>query len=110
MPQNPLPLWDLPTRLCHWLIVCCLPLAWWSAETENYSLHQWTGYTVIVLVVSRLIWGLVGSRHSRFADFLVGPAKIVAYLQGRGADSVGHNPLGGWSVMLLLALLLVLAA
>ena len=109
MSQNPLPLWDVPIRVCHWLIVCCLPLSWWSAETERYSLHQWTGYTVIVLVVSRVIWGFCGSRHSRFADFLVGPAKIVAYLQGRGADSVGHNPLGGWSVILLLALLLLQA-
>lgn len=100
------PLWDIPTRLFHWLIVCCVPLAWWSAEEERYDLHQWIGYTVLVLTVSRVVWGFVGSRHSRFADFLVGPGRVIAYLRGHGAISVGHNPVGGWSVVLLLALLL----
>lgn len=103
------PLWDLATRCFHWAIVCCIPLAWWSAETENYDLHQWLGYTVIVLVVSRIVWGFVGSPHSRFADFLVGPGKVLAYLRGQGASSAGHNPLGGWSVLALLALLLAQA-
>ncbi|MEE4145277.1 MAG: cytochrome b/b6 domain-containing protein [Halieaceae bacterium] len=103
------PLWDIPTRLCHWLIVVCLPLSWWSAETENYELHEWLGYTVIVLVVSRVAWGFVGSRHSRFGDFLVGPRAIMAYLRGGGAASAGHNPLGGWSVIALLSLLLLQA-
>jgi cytochrome b len=101
------PLWDIPTRLCHWLIVVCIPLSWWSAETENYELHEWLGYTVIILVVSRVAWGFVGSRHSRFGDFLVGPRAVLAYLRGRGASSAGHNPLGGWSVIALLSLLLL---
>jgi cytochrome b len=99
-------LWDAPTRLFHWLIVGCLPLAWWSGETDNYDIHQWTGYTVIVLVISRVAWGLVGSRHSRFSDFVVGPVKVLAYIRGQGAASVGHNPLGGWFVIALLLLLL----
>jgi cytochrome b len=103
------PLWDIPTRVFHWLIVCCVPLAWWSAEEEHYDLHQWTGFTVLVLVVSRIVWGFIGSRHSRFTDFLVGPAEVRAFLQGQGAKSVGHNPLGGWSVLLLLSLLLIQA-
>ena len=101
------PLWDIPTRLFHWLIVVCIPLSWWSAENENYELHEWLGYTVIVLVISRVAWGFVGSRHSRFRDFLVGPRAVLAYLGGRGAASAGHNPLGGWSVMALLSLLLL---
>ena len=109
MQRSPQPLWDVPTRLFHWLIVCCLPLAWWSGETKNYDIHQWLGYTVIVLVISRVAWGLVGSRHSRFSDFLVGPAKVLAYLRGQGVDSAGHNPLGGWSVLALLLLLLIQA-
>jgi cytochrome b len=109
MRQSPQPLWDAPTRLFHWLIVCCLPLAWWSGDAQNYDIHQWTGYTVIVLVISRLAWGLVGSRHSRFSDFLVGPTKVLAYMRGQGADSAGHNPLGGWSVLALLLVLLTQA-
>jgi cytochrome b len=110
-PPAPLrqPLWDIPTRVFHWVIVCCLPLAWWSAETQRYDLHEWTGYTVLVLVATRIVWGFVGSRHSRFADFLVGPGSVLAYLRGAPAASAGHNPLGGWSVMLLLSLLLLQA-
>ncbi len=109
MSRHHHPLWDLPTRVFHWLIVACVPLSWWSAEAENYELHAWLGYTVIVLVASRVIWGFLGSRHSRFADFLVGPGRVMAYLKGRKAVSVGHNPLGGWSVVALLSLLLLQA-
>jgi cytochrome b len=103
------PLWDVPTRLFHWLLVGCVALSWWSAEMEYYAVHEWSGYTVIVLVVSRIVWGLIGSRHARFTDFLVGPARLRDYLQGRPAASAGHNPLGGWSVLLLLTLLLLQA-
>ena len=102
-------LWDIPTRVFHWLIVCCVPLAWWRAETENYEAHQWIGYTVITLVVTRIAWGFFGSQHSRFRDFVVGPGGILAYLRGQGSVSVGHNPLGGWSVLALLSLLLLQA-
>ena len=109
MADNNHPLWDIPTRLFHWLIVACLPLSWWSAESGNFELHQWLGYSVIVLVVSRVVWGIVGSPHSRFVDFLVGPRRVVAYLRGEQARSAGHNPLGGWSVVALLLLLLLQA-
>jgi cytochrome b len=84
-------------------------MAWWSAETERYDLHEWTGYTVLVLVTTRVVWGFTGSRHSRFADFLVGPGTVLAYLRGAQPDTAGHNPLGGWSVLLLLSLLLLQA-
>ena len=103
--SEPTVLWDLPTRLFHWAIVICVPLAWWSIENEQYDLHAWAGYTVLVLVLTRIIWGFIGSRHSRFADFLAGPSTIRNYLQGRGSAGAGHNPLGGWSVMVLLLLL-----
>lgn len=109
MKTDSKPLWDIPTRVFHWTVVCCLPLAWWSAEEGRFDVHQWIGYTVLVLVISRFVWGFVGSRHSRFTDFLVGPGKIAAYLRGRGSASVGHNPLGGWSVVALLTLLLLQA-
>lgn len=109
MARPGFPLWDIATRCFHWTIVCCVPLAWWSAETQNYELHEWIGYLVIVLVVSRVLWGFVGSPHSRFADFLVGPHRVLAYLRGAASDSAGHNPLGGWSVIALLLLLLIQA-
>lgn len=106
MADKPYLLWDLPTRVSHWLLVVCIPLAWWTAEEQNYSLHQWLGCTVIVLVCARLAWGVVGSPHSRFSDFLVGPARLLAYLRGQGSGSAGHNPLGGLSVVALLGVLL----
>lgn len=109
MSQQGFSLWDTATRLFHWAIVCCVPLAWWSAETENYDVHQWVGQMVIVLVVSRIVWGFVGSPHSRFSDFLVGPRKVLAYLRGENVGSPGHNPLGGWSVLALIFLLLAQA-
>lgn len=98
-------LWDIPTRFFHWAIVLCVALSWWSAEVDRYDLHEWSGYTVLVLVAVRIVWGFIGSRHSRFSDFLAGPAAVRDYLREGRAESPGHNPLGGWSVVFLLALL-----
>ena len=103
------PLWDLATRVFHWSLVLCVTLAWWSAETERYDLHEWMGYTMIVLLLTRLVWGFIGSVHSRFSDFLVGPRRVLAYVKGQGSPTPGHNPLGGWSVVALLFLLLLQA-
>lgn len=107
MTEKRYDLWDLPVRLFHLCLIIAIPLAWWSAEEGNYELHEWVGYSLIVLVLSRIVWGFVGSRHARFVDFLVSPAGVWGYLKGRGAESAGHNPLGGWSVVVLLTLLLL---
>lgn len=103
------PLWDIPTRLFHWLLPVLVGLAWWSAEYERYDIHEWTGFTLIVLLVSRILWGFLGSRHSRFSDFVAGPRRVFAYLRGESSPTPGHNPLGGWSVLALIGLLLVQA-
>jgi cytochrome b len=107
--RKSLPLWDLPTRVFHWLLVICIALSWWTGEEALFERHAWVGYTVLVLVVFRLVWGFAGSRHSRFSDFLVGPKSILRYLRGEGSGSPGHNPLGGWSVVVMLVLVLVQA-
>ncbi|MFK7732742.1 MAG: cytochrome b/b6 domain-containing protein [Pseudomonadales bacterium] len=115
---KPWPLWDLPTRLGHGLFIAALLLAWWSAETQRTDLHEWTGYVILVLVVSRLVWGIVGSKHSRFATFLKSPPAAFNYLLSSAKERsesaidnkvVGHNPAGGWSVVLMLSLLLLQA-
>ena len=103
------PVWDLPTRLFHWSLPMLVGLAWWSAEYERYDIHEWTGLTLIVLLVSRILWGFVGSRHSRFSDFVTGPRAIVGYLTGEGSPTPGHNPLGALSVLALTGLLLLQA-
>jgi cytochrome b len=109
-------IWDLPVRLFHWCLVALILFSWWSGkEGGNYMLyHMWSGYTVLTLVVFRLIWGFCGSASARFAGFLRGPGAVIAYVrslpQRRGHTHAGHNPLGGWSVVLLLACLLLQAS
>lgn len=108
-PSDSHPLWDLPTRLFHWLLALCLLLSWWTGEEGQFERHEWLGYTVFVLVLSRVIWGFVGSRHSKFSDFVRGPVTVWAYIKGREPGGRGHNPLGGWSVLSLLLVLLIQA-
>lgn len=103
------PLWDLPVRVFHWALVVLLPLAWWTGEEGEFEWHARIGYTILVLVVVRILWGFVGSRHARFSDFLAGPARVLRYFRGEEPGGVGHNPAGGWSVIALLSLLLLQA-
>ncbi len=103
------PVWDLPTRIFHWSLPFLLVLAWWSAEYQRFDIHEWTGFTIIVLVSARIVWGVIGSVHSRFSDFVAGPGTIVEYLRGAPSPTPGHNPLGGWSVLAMLTLLLLQA-
>lgn len=90
-------LWDLPVRFIHWALAACVPAAWWTADQGYMEQHSWIGYSVLVLVATRLAWGLAGSPQARFSDFLRGPRAALAYLRGAGCDTPGHNPLGGWS-------------
>lgn len=100
--------WDLPTRLFHWLLVVGVSAALITGQIGGNAIdwHARIGLTLVGLIVFRLVWGIVGSTHSRFASFLPTPAALRAYLRGewRGA---GHNPLGALSVLALLTLLAV---
>lgn len=98
-------LWDLPTRVVHWALVLLIPFSWWSAEEHHMDWHRLSGYAILGLLVFRLIWGVVGSSSVRFAEFVRGPRTVVAYARGQGGAVLGHNPMGGWSVVVLLALL-----
>ncbi|WP_116365119.1 cytochrome b/b6 domain-containing protein [Parahaliea mediterranea] len=104
------PLWDWATRAFHWLLVAALPAAWWTAEEGHMQWHEWIGYGVLLLVLFRLCWGWLGSRASRFASFVRGPATLIAYVCGKAGHAEGHNPLGGWSVLVMLTLLLMQVA
>ena len=99
--------WDAPTRLFHWLLVGLIGFSWWSAETHHMDWHQLSGLAVCGLLVFRILWGFLGADTARFRQFVRGPRAVWAYLRGRGPDTVGHNPLGGLSVV---ALLLALSA
>ena len=104
--------WDLPVRVTHWALVLAVAGCWAThyAGVEWFAWHRRLGYTVLVLVVFRIVWGFVGTRHARFASFLRGPSALLAYLRERGRATVGHNPIGALSVVALLALLLLQAA
>lgn len=109
-----LKVWDPWVRLTHWGVVLLLPLSWWSAETGRFDLHALSGYAILVLVLFRLAWGLVGSETARFARFVKGPAAARRHLRHLGdrdaPPEIGHNALGGWMVVALLALLLAQGA
>jgi cytochrome b len=97
--------WDLPVRLFHWSLVAAFTLAYLS-EDDLLTLHVVAGYTIAGLVLFRLVWGLIGTRHARFTDFVKPPAEVVSYIRDilafRARSYVGHNPAGGAMVIALL--------
>jgi len=103
--------WDLPTRLFHWVLVVCVVGSVVSAKVGGNAMawHFRFGFVVFTLLAFRILWGLLGGRWSRFASFLYAPRTLWRYLHGRSrADEhhdVGHSPLGALSVFALLALL-----
>lgn len=107
-------IWDLPTRLFHWLIVALLGFSWWTIETDRLDWHRLSGYGILTLVLFRIYWGFAGSASARFVTFLRGPRAVFAYgarlFRRTGAIAFGHNPMGGWSTVILLALLFAQAA
>jgi cytochrome b len=107
--------WDLPVRVFHWTLVLAVAGSWLTHQLGvNYFIyHVWCGYTVLVLVAFRLLWGIVGTRHARFWNFVRSPLATARYgldlLRGRSEHHVGHNPLGAWMVIVLLLALLAQA-
>src|SRR5450631_2455014 len=108
--------WDLPVRVTHWLLVISVSGAYLTSRfgTRMFKWHRYCGYTVLILVTFRIVWGLVGTRHARFENFLRSPRHAIEYLwklrsTSVSLASVGHNPLGGWSVVAMLALLIAQA-
>ena len=108
-------LWDLPTRLFHWLLVVLITLQFASGEFGLLPMH-WhyvMGYTTLALIVFRALWGFAGSQTSRFGNFLRGPRAVLRYivdlLRGRASHAPGHNPIGGWAVVLMLVVVAIQA-
>ncbi len=95
--------WDLPTRLVHWSLLAMFVGAWLTREGDGQRmLHLLFGYSLFGLVLFRIVWGFIGSRHARFADFVRGPGAAMGYLRGRVARVVGHNPAGAAAIILFL--------
>lgn len=107
--------WDAPVRVFHWLMVLAFVVAYATSEGERWRLvHVTAGYTMAGLVAFRLLWGLVGTRHARFASFVRGPAAVGRYLkallQRRPEHHLGHNPAGALAIVVMLGLTAVIAA
>lgn len=105
-------IWDLPTRLFHWLLALCAVGLVASAKLGLMDWHFRLGYAMLTLLLFRLLWGLLGGRWSRFASFLYAPRSLWRYLRGQGdpAHAIGHSPTGALSVFALLVLLLAQVA
>lgn len=100
------PVWDLPVRLVHWLLVVLIGLSWWSAENGELDWHFRSGMAVLFLILFRLLWGVMGSSTARFAGFVRGPAAVSDYLRrAKEWSGIGHTPLGALSVVALLGLI-----
>jgi cytochrome b len=99
--------WDCIVRVGHWLLAGSFIVAYLSAESERWRiLHVVSGCLVFAAVVMRVLWGIIGSRHARFTNFVSAPKHAIAYLKSLASrhpePHTGHNPAGGWAVMGLL--------
>lgn len=104
-------IWDLPTRVFHWSLAICFIGAVLTQESEKYRLfHVSFGYTMLGLIIFRLLWGVIGTRYSRFSSFLFGFKEIKGYILGlvrnRPVHYLGHNPIGSIAIYLILTIVL----
>ena len=99
--------WDLPTRLFHWLLLACVVGSLVSVNLGGNAVgwHFRFGYAILTLLLFRLLWGFVGPRYARFASFPPSPAAAIAWMRGARAAWPGHNPVGAFSVYAMLAAL-----
>jgi len=102
-----IPVWDAALRLLHWSLVLSVAAAWLTRHSRG-EWHEWLGYAALAVVAARVAYGFFGTGYTRFSDFVRPAAETAAYaravLAGREARYIGHNPLGGWMVVALLAM------
>ena len=109
-------IWDVPVRLFHWALAILAVASFVTGKVAGgwMAWHLRSGYAILALLLFRLAWGVAGGDTARFRNFLHGPRAVIDYARSlealRPAPWVGHNPLGGWVVMLMLAVLLLQAA
>jgi cytochrome b len=101
--------WDVPTRVFHWLLVGAFTGAFLTADSERQrDLHVLFGVTLLTLIAFRLVWGVAGTRYARFTSFAFGPRAVLHYLRSiatlRAVRYLGHTPAGSWAIWLMLGL------
>jgi len=97
--------WDPLVRIFHWSVAAGFLIAWLAAD-DSEAVHVYAGYVVLALIAVRVVWGLIGTKHARFSDFVYRPSTIVGFLKDmkrlRTKRYIGHNPAGGAMVIVLL--------
>ena len=107
--------WDVPTRLAHWAAVGLFLICWWTERHDHMEWHLLAGFCLLGTILFRIGWGFAGGETARFANFVRAPAAVFDYLRRHAgkrhdaASPLGHNPLGGWSIVAMLGLLLAQA-
>ena len=101
--------WDLPTRIGHWLLASAFIVSYLSGDSEEWRLvHVTAGFAMAGVLVFRLFWGMAGTRYARFKSFLFSPRQVFAYLgsllKGKPEHWVGHNPAGSYAIYALILL------
>jgi cytochrome b len=107
--RSAIPVWDALVRVGHWTLMSGVCAAWFLRDAGKW--HEWIGYGVLAVIVTRIVWGFTGSHYACFAQFVRSPAATLDYskqvLAYREPRHIGHNPLGGWMIVVLLATTLV---
>ena len=106
IPMLMMRVWDAPTRLFHWAVVILVITSYVSVQNEWVQLHYYAGYSMLTLLLFRLVWGFIGSETSRFGKFMRNPLEGLRHLSAFGTREpdreIGHNAAGGWMVLLML--------
>ncbi|MEJ2154128.1 MAG: cytochrome b/b6 domain-containing protein [Desulfobacteraceae bacterium] len=112
-PSRPILIWDLPTRIFHWMLVVAVAASFATGKLGGtwMAYHKLSGYIIFSLLLFRLIWGIFGGHHAQFINFVRGPGAVLGYarsmLRRDMPGHLGHNPLGGWSVLAMLITLMI---
>ena len=110
--QKNLEVWDILIRIFHWSLVVSF-ITEYLTRTEKNEIHIYAGYTVLGLIIFRVVWGFMGSRHARFSNFVTSYSAVERYVKSLFSKKtkryVGHNPLGGWMVIAMLITLFMLS-
>ncbi|MDH5545210.1 MAG: cytochrome b/b6 domain-containing protein [Gammaproteobacteria bacterium] len=112
--HSPKLIWDLPSRVFHWLLVACFITAWITHESDRFLYHHvFAGYLFFGLLIFRFVWGFIGSHYARFRSFAHDWKSVTEYLKalldGSASRYIGHNPAGSWAIFMMLALGILIA-
>lgn len=109
MAKKRILVWDLPVRLFHWILVFCLIGSWYTSEGDRglIDIHMLFGYTILSLVLFRIVWGIIGTKHAKFTEFVPNKKELKSYIKNNDKPYLGHNPIGSLMVLFILLLLLM---